>query len=155
MQPLLCGLALPFELRSAPFIFNSVAEMVEWILLNSYNVCDLHYLDDFFTAGPCDSNLCAQNLATSRAVCDSLGLPLHPDKCIGPSSCLVVFGIELDSVAQVARLPAEKLHALQELMQAWLGLAIAGVQGIIWNLSSAIYIMLPRWSGQVEPFCVA
>ena len=118
-------LALPFGLRSAPFIFNSVAELVEWILLNSHNVSDLlHYLDDFITAAPPplpDSNQCAQNLATSQAVCNSLGLPLHPDKCIGPSSCLVVLGIELDSVAQVARLPAEKLHALQELIQAWCG----------------------------------
>ena len=115
-------LALPFGLRSAPFIFNSVAELVEWILLNSHNASDLlHYLDDFITAGPPDFNQCAQNLATSQAVCNSLGLPLHPDKCIGPSSCLVVLGIELDSVAQVARLPAEKLHALQELIQAWCG----------------------------------
>ena len=60
-------------------------------------------------------------MATSQAVCNSLGLPLDPDKCIGPSSCLVVLGIELDSVAQVARLPAEKLHVLQELIQAWCG----------------------------------
>ena len=28
-------LALPFGLRSAPFIFNSIADMVEWILLHS------------------------------------------------------------------------------------------------------------------------
>ena len=28
-------LALPFGLRSAPYIFNSVADMVEWIILNS------------------------------------------------------------------------------------------------------------------------
>ena len=31
-------LALPFGLRSAPYIFNSVADMVEWILLNTHNV---------------------------------------------------------------------------------------------------------------------
>lgn len=41
-------LTLPFGLRSAPFIFNSVADMVEWILINPYRVPDLlHYLDDF------------------------------------------------------------------------------------------------------------
>ena len=46
-------LALPFGLRSAPFIFNCVAELVEWILVNNYKVPDLlHYLDDFITAGP-------------------------------------------------------------------------------------------------------
>ena len=41
-------LVLPFGLRSAPFIFNSIADMVEWILVHSF----LHYLDDFITAGP-------------------------------------------------------------------------------------------------------
>ena len=32
---------------------------------------------------------------------------------------LVVLGIELDSVVQVARLPMDKLCALQELIQSW------------------------------------
>ena len=45
-------LALPFGLRSAPYVFNSVADMVEWILLNTYNVSDLlHYLDDCGPSG--------------------------------------------------------------------------------------------------------
>ena len=113
-------LALPFGLRSAPFIFNSVADMVEWILRHAHNVSDLmHYLDDFITAGPSASSQCADNMATSLAACRALGLPLHPDKCIGPSSHLLVLGIELDSRAQVARLPEDKLCALQELIQSW------------------------------------
>ena len=53
-------LVLRFGLRSVPFIFNSVADMVEWILLNSHRLFDLlHYLDDFITAGPPQSPLCA------------------------------------------------------------------------------------------------
>ena len=40
-------LSLPFGLRSAPFIFNSVADMVEWILLRKHRLSDLlHYLDE-------------------------------------------------------------------------------------------------------------
>ena len=94
--------------------------MVEWILLNTHNVSDLlHYLDDFITAGPPATNQRAENLAISMAVCSSLGLPLHPDKCIGPSTRLVVLGIELDSMAQVARFPLDKLCAIQELIQSW------------------------------------
>ena len=113
-------LALPFGLRSAPYIFNSIADMVEWIIINRYNVADLmHYLDDFLTAGPARSNQCANNLQTALAVCRSLGLPLHPGKCVGPLTCLTVLGIELDSVQQVARLPADKLVALKELIQLW------------------------------------
>ena len=31
-------LALPFGLRSALFIFNNVADMLEWILPNKYGI---------------------------------------------------------------------------------------------------------------------
>ena len=110
-------LALPFGLRLAPYIFNTV----EWILQNPYQVSDLlHYLDDFISAGLADSAQCARNLSTALTVCSQLGLPLHPDKRVGPASVLTMLGIELDSVAQVARLPAEKLVALKQLIPSWL-----------------------------------
>ena len=95
--------------------------MVEWILVHSYQIADLlHYLYDFMTVGPPESSQCARNLSTTIAVCKCLGLPLHPGKCVGPSTVLVVLGIELDSVSQVAHLPAEKLSALKELNTSWL-----------------------------------
>ena len=89
--------------------------------MHSYQIPDLlHYLDDFITAGPPESSQCAHNLSAAIAVCRRLGLPLHPGKCVGPSTVLVVLGIELDSVNQVARLPPEKLSALHELITSWL-----------------------------------
>ena len=113
-------LAVTFGLLSAHSIFNSVADMVEWIVRHAHNVLDLmHYLDDFITAGPTESSQCEDNMAKSLAVCRVLGLPLHPDKCIGPSSRLLVLDIELDSMAPVARLPEDKLCALQELIHSW------------------------------------
>ena len=113
-------LALPFGLRSAPYIFNSVANMVEWILLHKYHLTDLlHYLDDYITAGSPNSDQCARNLVTAQAVCQALGLPLHPDKCVGPATRLVVLGIELDSQEMCARLPEDKLVALRELITSW------------------------------------
>ena len=72
------------------------------------------------TVGPPESSQCAHNLSTAIAVCKRLCLPLHPGKCVGPLTVLVVLGIELDSVSQVARLPAEKLLALKELITLWL-----------------------------------
>lgn len=40
-------LAVPFGLRSAAYLFNCVADMVEWIVLDL-----LHHLVDFITVGP-------------------------------------------------------------------------------------------------------
>lgn len=82
-------LVLPFGLRSAPYIFNSVADSVEWILVNSFELSALlHYLDNFITAGPPYSPQCCQNLQTAVAVCHCLGLLLHPGKCVGQSQVL-------------------------------------------------------------------
>ena len=107
-------LVLPFGLRSAPFIFNSVANMVEWILINSYQIPHLlHYLDDFITAGPPRSLQCAQNLAT-LSVPTAWSAPVFWQVC--PSMVLTVMGIELDSYHQVARLPQEKLLANKNLI---------------------------------------
>lgn len=43
----------PYGLQSALFIFDTIEDMVEWILVTSFQTPDiLHYLDDFITAGP-------------------------------------------------------------------------------------------------------
>lgn len=113
-------LVLPFGLRSAPFIFSSVADMVECILMRRHHVAGLlHYLNNFITAGSPNSSRCASNLQTALSICQKLGLPLHPGKCVGPSTWLVILGIELDSVEQYTRLPEEKLAALRELITSW------------------------------------
>ena len=66
------------------FFSNSVAEMVEWILLDKHHLSDLlHYLDDFITTGPWESSEYAYNLNTAVSVCHRLGLPLYPNKCVG------------------------------------------------------------------------
>ena len=46
-------LALPFGLRSAPFMFSSFADQPERILKHNYEIQFLlHYLDDFHTLSP-------------------------------------------------------------------------------------------------------
>ena len=83
--------SLPLGLHSAPFIFNSVADMVEWILLHKHSISDLlHYLDDFITARPPQSSQCSYNLNTVISVCHRLGLPLQADKFVGPATSMTI-----------------------------------------------------------------
>lgn len=103
-------LALPFGLRSAPDIFNSVADLVDWILVNNYHIPDfLHCSADYITAGPPNPSQCEQNLPLACSVCAGLGLPLRPSKLVSPSTCMVSLGIELDSVNQPVHLPCDEL----------------------------------------------
>ena len=99
-------LALPFGLRSAPGIFNSLADLFHWCLVNNWNVHELlHYLDDYFTLGPPNSDICASRLKAIDQAATEIGIPLSPEKCVGPTTCLIFLGIELDSVRMTARLP--------------------------------------------------
>lgn len=113
-------LALPFGLRSGPAIFNSVEDVVEFILVNNYGIDDLlYYLDDFILAAPANSSICACNLHVAISLVARLGLPLHPQKCLGPASCMVVLGIELDTVPQTGRLPTDKVSSIQVVLSQW------------------------------------
>lgn len=104
-------LALPFGLGSAPSILNAVAEAVEWLLVNSCKVPDL--LQAIWMILLLLTLLTLLNVhRTSLAVCRRLGLPLRPGKCVGGTR-----GIDLDSLAQVARLPAEKLQVPRDLIR--------------------------------------
>lgn len=90
---------LPFGIRSAPYIFTCIADLVEWITKQNYNVSFLmHYLDDFRTIGSPGSSICQHSLDNPSYCFSKLGIPLHPDKFKGPSTCLTVNGIELDSL---------------------------------------------------------
>ena len=61
----LVDITLPFGLPSVPYVFSSVAGLVEWVLKKQYDMGFLlHYLDDFHTLGPPNSQTCQRNVRT-------------------------------------------------------------------------------------------
>ena len=80
---------LPFGLRSAPYLFNQYAEALAWILHNNYNVSNLiHYLDDYFLAGPPSAPTCGNYLQCFLQVCRQLGVPIATQKVEGPTAII-------------------------------------------------------------------
>ena len=55
----------------------------------------------------------------TSSVCMALGLPLHPAKKAGPTTCMVTLGIKLFSVNQLACLPNDKMDSQLNLLQHW------------------------------------
>ena len=113
-------LRLPFGLRSSQYLFNRLADAFQWILTHNYNIQDLmHYLDDYFTVGPPNSSLCANNVRTIVHVASTVGIPLAPEKLEGPSTRLVFLGIMIDTTSMETSLPADKLGGLLAELQSW------------------------------------
>ena len=112
---------LPFGLRSAPFLFNQFTDALEWILRNNYDLHWLiHYLDDYFLAGPPNSSICHDHLQCFLKVCMRLGFPVAMDKVEGPATTLIFLGLELDSVLKQIRLPKAKLEEILMELTHWL-----------------------------------
>lgn len=122
---------LPFGLRSAPKIFATIADCLEWILFQEGVSHCIHYLDDFLTLGPPNSDECQKNLGILCHVCDTLGFPLATEKVEGPNPVITFLGITLDSTRMELRLPPEKLAALKHKVEHWLTIRKATKQQIL------------------------
>ena len=89
---------LPFGLRSAPKIFNAVADALEWYVIKEGVSIIYHYLDDFAVLGHPSTEECDMNLQILKSVCEDLGVPLAAEKQAGPSTCIEFLGIIIDTV---------------------------------------------------------
>ena len=103
---------LPFGLRSAPKIFNTVADLLNWILNQAGIPVICHYLDDFIIVALPDSPQCQECLDILHRVCKVLGVPLSVHKEKGQTACIIFLGIEVDTIAGELQLPADKLEHL-------------------------------------------
>ncbi len=112
---------LPFGLRSAPKLFNIMADLLAWILKHQGVSYLIHYLDDYLTAGAPDSPECLHNLQITIQTCQALGVPLAIEKVAGPAPVLEFLGILLDTARMEARLPEEKLTRTHQEVSEWLG----------------------------------
>ena len=79
----------------------------------------LHLLDDFRIIAP-SYEACSQYLALFLRLCSYLGVPMAPDKTVGPSTNLSFVGIELDSLSMEAGLPHDKIHKYTALIWQFL-----------------------------------
>ena len=65
---------LPFGLRSAPKLFNILADLFLWILQQQAGSPTIHYLDDYLTMEPAGEPNCYHNLHTMIAIARHLGI---------------------------------------------------------------------------------
>ena len=100
-------ISLPFGLRSTPIIFTALADALQWVIEQRGTSHVAQYLDDFVTVGTPNAGKCYINQQIICRTCQELGIPLAPHRTVGPSTCLVFLGIEIDTMAMELRLPQE------------------------------------------------
>ena len=107
-------LFLPFSLHSFLAIFNHYADALEFAMWANGVQDLLHYLDDYFTAGPADTSDCQHNIGKMVQVCRDLGFAVNPTKVTPPASVTNFLGIDIDSVQGVTHIDPECLQAISQ-----------------------------------------
>ena len=143
---------LPFGLRSAPYIFNQLADAVEWILLNKCQISfACHILDDFLiieppALSPPYSQTCQQSLTSMLLTFRNLHIPIAGDKTQGPCTALEFMGIILDSEKMEARLPPDKVERIRTSLanfQRRKSCTLKELQSLIGTLNFACKVIPP------------
>ena len=111
---------LPFGLRSAPKLFNAVADALEWCIYRQGVKYIHHYLDDFMVMGPPGSSECQEYLHTLERECAYLGVPLASEKREGQRPVIAFLGIIIDTLQGQLRLPEDKLQRMMQMVTEWL-----------------------------------
>eukprot|EP00731_Ephydatia_muelleri_P038276 Em0703g1a len=94
---------LPFGLRSAPKIFNAIADALEWYLKSQGS-----------------PTRCMRALSVMRQACVELGIPLAEHKTEGPATRITFLGIMIDTTAGQLSLPPERSsRGVQSLLADW------------------------------------
>ena len=137
---------LPFGLRSAPKLFNAVADALQWIIRSRGPRLVFHYLDDFALVGEPRSEECQGAFQTAREVCEWLEVPWAMEKAAEPATCMTFLGVEFDTQAMQLRLPQQKQHKLEELVLRWCDRTYASkkeLQSLAGHLQHACKVVRP------------
>ncbi|XP_028517092.1 uncharacterized protein LOC110246429 [Exaiptasia diaphana] len=137
---------MPMGCASSCKTFEAFSSALEWIAKHHLEIRHIvHLLDDFFI---CESSKvrCGFSLKGFLALCDYVGIPMAPEKTVGPSTVLSFAGIELDTVASEARLPLDKVHDCSNLIFEFLHkkkTTLHDLQSLIGKLNFACKVVVP------------
>lgn len=137
---------LAMGLSSSCKIFECFSSALEWIARFRLHIPGiLHLLDDFLIVSKSLAS-CANDLQVFLNTCDELGVPMAPEKTVGPSFVLSFAGIELDSQNMEARLPSDKLTKCRDSIQHFLRrkkVTLRELQSLIGLLNFTCSVIVP------------
>ncbi|CAH3173754.1 unnamed protein product, partial [Porites lobata] len=89
---------------------------LEWAAKQIFQADEIiHVLDDFLLIAKSKQS-CKNLLSRFISLCNYLGVPIAPEKTVGPETELPFVGITLDSIRMEARLPEDKLEKCRTML---------------------------------------
>ena len=98
-------------------LFSRFSAASQWIMETRYQASMSHILDDFFFVGAPESRQCQDHLDQFLHLCKSINIPIKQQKTVRPTTCITIYGIEVDSSAMITRLPEDKVDRIRNLLE--------------------------------------
>ena len=119
---------------------------LEWVAKKHLPIPHLiHILDDYLMAA-LSFQQCCIHLQNFLSLCQYLGVPIAPEKTVGPQNILSFAGIELDTLSMEARLPADKIEKCKLLISSFLRrkkVTLREIQSLTAVLNFACFVVVP------------
>ena len=137
---------MPFGCASSCRTFEMFSTAIEWVAKKHLQIPHLiHILDDYLMASP-TYHQCCIDLVRFLSLCKYLGIPIAPDKTVGPQTILAFAGIELDTLRMEARLPDDKTDKCKSLISGFLRrkkVTLREIQSLTGLLNFACSVVVP------------
>ena len=137
---------MPMGCASSCRTFEMFSTAIEWVAKTQLSMPHLiHILDDYLMAAP-TFDQCRINLDRFLSLCAYIGVPMAPEKTVGPENILAFAGIELDTLSMEARLPMDKTAKCKTLISTFLRrkkVTLQEIQSLIGLLNFACSVVVP------------
>ena len=139
--------SLAMGVASACKSFECFSTAIQWILNSKCLIPGIsHLLDDFFFVGKAGTNQCSHALSTFSKVCSDINIPIKNEKTVLPTTVITIYGIEIDSVQMIARLPTDKLTKIDMQLSQFKrkrSVTLKELQSLIGLLNFACAVIIP------------
>ena len=137
---------MPMGCASSCRTLEMFSTAIEWVAKKHLSMLHLiHILDDYLMAAP-TFHQCRINLDCFLSLCTYLGVPMAPEKMVGPEKVLVFAGIELDTLRVEAHLPLDKTEKCKTLVSTFLRckkVTLREIQSLIGLLNFGCSVVVP------------
>lgn len=100
----------------------------------------------FFIGPPPWSEKCKNDLINFLALCERINIPINEKKTFWPVTCITIYGIEVDSIDMMSRLPSDKLDKCRTLVNQFRRrkkVTLQELQSLIGGLNFACLVVVP------------
>lgn len=104
--------ALPMGASASCQLFEYFSTALQWILNRKFEIKGIF-------VGKAETNECSIALNTFLALAEKLGVPIKDEKTQTPTTCITIYGIEIDSQSMVARLHQDKIEKVLGLLNTF------------------------------------